>query len=64
MSLALRRPKYWLGRAPKNSFVAEIAKARPCPPSCSYSGTIAKAKQVEKDKDLLVVEFLNLIGDE
>ena len=44
--------------------MGEIVKARPWPPSLAYLGTIAKAKEVEKEKALPSVEFLNWIGFE
>ncbi|PQP91566.1 hypothetical protein Pyn_37296 [Prunus yedoensis var. nudiflora] len=47
--MALRIPRYWLGRAPRSSFEGEIMKGRPWPPSLGYSGTIVKAKVMEKE---------------
>ncbi|KAF4347885.1 hypothetical protein G4B88_001055 [Cannabis sativa] len=44
--------------------LGEIVKAKPWPPSLGYSGTIAKAKAVENEKALPVVEFLNFKGRE
>ena len=44
--------------------MGEIVKARPWPQSLAYSGTIVKAKDVEKIKALPSVEFLNWIGFE
>ena len=63
-SLLLSRPRYSLDRAPGISLVGEIVKARPWPPNLGFSGTIAKAKEVEKEKALPSVEFLNWIGFE
>ncbi|PQP97302.1 hypothetical protein Pyn_32440 [Prunus yedoensis var. nudiflora] len=48
-TVALRIPRYWLGRDPGSSFEGEIMKARPWPPSLGYSGTMVKAKAVEKE---------------
>ena len=62
MSLALRRPRYWLGRPPGNSLDLEMVKAIPWPPSLGYSGTMAKAKAVAKEKTEPSVEFRKRIG--
>lgn len=40
-----------------------MAKASPWPPSLGYSGWIWKAKEVEKEETVCVVEFLKGIGD-
>uniref|UniRef100_A0A7N0TMJ7 Uncharacterized protein n=1 Tax=Kalanchoe fedtschenkoi TaxID=63787 RepID=A0A7N0TMJ7_KALFE len=62
LSVALRSPRYWLGRAPVSSLELAMTKAIPWPPSLGYSGTMAKAKAVEKEKALPSADFLNLMG--
>lgn len=46
---ALKRPRYWLGRAEERLVVGEMVKARPWLPSSLDLGIMAKVKEVEKE---------------
>ncbi|KAH0458532.1 hypothetical protein IEQ34_013847 [Dendrobium chrysotoxum] len=62
MFLPLSRPRYSLGKASGRELELAIVKARPWPPSLGYAGTMAKAKEVEKEKREPSVEFLKRMG--